>query len=67
MEDVVDAVIVAEFLEMNGMEDMDSTPKCMPVLSLMTPDQQTQWIENQAKEIMSRLQVRFFNVFICFE
>jgi len=54
---VTDAYIIAAFLDMMQMEDVDSKSKHMPVFSLLTDDQKCQWLNTVSDKLINTLHI----------
>lgn len=57
LEDMTDAYIVSAFLDAMDMEDMKSRPKHMPVMSLLTDEEKSNWLCSVSEEIVNKLDI----------
>lgn len=61
MNFVVDAMsgyVVAAFMSLHSMNDMDDKPGSFPLFSLMNENQKTDWLYDQADLVMDVLGVK---------
>ncbi|XP_062622142.1 uncharacterized protein LOC134283658 [Saccostrea cucullata] len=55
--DITDSYIVAAFLDIMQMEDLNSTPKPIPLFSLMSDNQKNDWLIDAAEKVITDLKI----------